>query len=92
MWNTALILAGGIGLRVGSDIPKQYIEVGGSPVIAYCLRVFARHDKINAVQIVADEIWRDFILKRMRADEAGKVFEEKFRGFSAPGRTASCPS
>ena len=27
--NIALILAGGTGMRLGSDIPKQYIEVKG---------------------------------------------------------------
>ena len=31
--NTALILAGGIGTRLGGNLPKQYIEVCGKPII-----------------------------------------------------------
>ena len=27
--NTALILSGGVGSRLGGDMPKQYIDVGG---------------------------------------------------------------
>ena len=32
--NTALILSGGVGSRLGGDMPKQYIEVGGAAVAA----------------------------------------------------------
>ena len=28
-----LILAGGIGSRMGADMPKQYLEIGGKPII-----------------------------------------------------------
>ena len=47
---TALVLSGGTGTRVGGEIPKQYIEVKGYPVIAYCLRTFLFHEEIDAVQ------------------------------------------
>ena len=30
----AVILSGGSGVRLGGDIPKQYLKVGGKPVIA----------------------------------------------------------
>ena len=59
--NVALILSGGTGARLGADIPKQYIEVGGKPIICYCAERLLRHDKIDAVQIVADQSWHDEI-------------------------------
>ena len=34
---TAIILAGGVGSRVGAGRPKQFIEVLGKPVLAYTL-------------------------------------------------------
>ena len=40
MTNIALILSGGAGLRAGTEIPKQYIEAGGRPVISYCIETF----------------------------------------------------
>jgi 2-C-methyl-D-erythritol 4-phosphate cytidylyltransferase/2-C-methyl-D-erythritol 2,4-cyclodiphosphate synthase len=48
----ALILAGGSGSRVGGDIPKQYLTVGGSPVIRRTVEVFMSHPAIDTVQIV----------------------------------------
>ena len=37
---TAIVLAGGSGERLGSDIPKQYIDLGGKPVLAHSLAAF----------------------------------------------------
>lgn len=59
--NIALILSGGTGRRMGLDTPKQYIEVGGRPIISYVLERLLAHDEIDAVQIVAEEEWRDLI-------------------------------
>ena len=33
--NVAIILAGGVGTRVGADIPKQYIKILDKPVMVY---------------------------------------------------------
>lgn len=74
--NIALILSGGTGTRMGMSKPKQYIEVGGQPVIAYSLAVLEQHEKIDRIQIVADVGWHADILQW-----TGK----KFAGFSEPG-------
>ena len=36
----AILLSGGIGTRLNSDTPKQYIEVEENPILWYCLRIF----------------------------------------------------
>lgn len=77
--NTAVILAGGTGTRLGSNLPKQYIEVNNKPIIKYCLDVFFAHEMIDVVQIVADEVWHEYILRHISSD--------KLKGFSAPGKT-----
>ena len=61
MKNIAIILSGGVGSRMGSEIPKQYIEIGGKPVIAYCLEQFANHRRIDAVIIALAAEWRSFV-------------------------------
>lgn len=76
--NIALILAGGTGTRLGTEIPKQYLEVKGKPIIAYCLETFAQHEKIDRIQIVAEEAWH----ARIR-----KISCSKLQGFSQPGDT-----
>lgn len=73
----ALILAGGTGSRLGTDIPKQYLKVAGRPIIAYCLETMERHDKIEAVWVVAEDEWQPLI-----REWSG----EKLKGFSRPGR------
>lgn len=78
--NIALILAGGTGTRLGSDIPKQYIEVKGKKVISHCLEIFGRHPQIDAVQIVAHPEWREAIQEQMP-----ETVRHKFKGFSTPG-------
>ena len=43
--NYAIVLAGGTGTRLGTDIPKQYVEVNGKPIIAYCLEKLQNNNK-----------------------------------------------
>lgn len=64
--NIAIILSGGVGTRMGSSMPKQYIEVNNKPILLYCLEVFAKHKDIDGFVIgVADE-WKDYVQKIAR--------------------------
>ena len=77
----ALILSGGTGSRVGTDIPKQYIDVNNKPLILYSMEVLLQQPQIDAVQVVADEAWHETLIAEIDAIDP----EEKFRGFSQPG-------
>lgn len=57
----AVILSGGVGCRMQSDIPKQYIEVNGHPIIAYCLEKFARNASISGIIIAVAEEWKTYV-------------------------------
>ena len=37
-----IIVAGGKGLRMGTELPKQFLPIGGKPVLMHTLEVFAR--------------------------------------------------
>ena len=50
--NTVLLLAGGVGTRMGANIPKQFIKINGKPIIAYTLDLLEKHSEIDAVEIV----------------------------------------
>ncbi len=84
--NIALFLSGGIGTRIGTDIPKQYIEVDGRPVFFYCMETLFRNDRIDGIQFVADSSWQDFIARWQHALPHG-LWKQKLRGFSFPGAT-----
>jgi 2-C-methyl-D-erythritol 4-phosphate cytidylyltransferase len=59
--NAALILSGGTGTRMGLDVPKQYVEVGGRPVISYCLDVFEGSDVVDLIVVVCSEEYKSMI-------------------------------
>lgn len=50
--NIAIVLAGGKGKRMGGDIPKQYMEVFGKPILVYTLEVFESSKEIEEVVLV----------------------------------------
>lgn len=50
--NVAVILAGGTGLRVGSPIPKQLIEIAGRTVIEHTMAAFQAARGVDEIVIV----------------------------------------
>jgi len=78
--NIAIILSGGTGTRIGSDIPKQYLEMNGKPVIKYCMDTIFSCEEIDLVHIVADESWTDFISECIESE-----YKNKLNGYSVPG-------
>ncbi|WP_316013185.1 bifunctional 2-C-methyl-D-erythritol 4-phosphate cytidylyltransferase/2-C-methyl-D-erythritol 2,4-cyclodiphosphate synthase [Roseobacter sp. HKCCA0434] len=50
MRTAAIIVAAGRGRRMGGDVPKQYLDLGGEPVLAHTLRAMAR--LVDRVQVV----------------------------------------
>ncbi len=55
--NIALIIAGGRGMRMGQEIPKQFLTVEDKPVIAYTMEAFQKHPDIDAIAVVCVEGW-----------------------------------
>lgn len=50
--NIAVVLAGGSGKRMGTNVPKQYLEIRGRMVIEYAIDAFDKNDKIDEVAVV----------------------------------------
>ncbi|NNE37599.1 MAG: 2-C-methyl-D-erythritol 4-phosphate cytidylyltransferase [Gammaproteobacteria bacterium] len=58
----AIIPAAGIGSRIGSDVPKQYLKINGKAILEYAIEIFLRHHLIDGVVIVLaenDKAWKD---------------------------------
>ena len=55
--NTAIILAAGTGTRVGANIPKQFIEVMGKPILAWTLEIYQNNPAIDAIELVCHPDW-----------------------------------
>lgn len=59
MQNYVILLAGGVGKRMGSTVPKQFIEVCGKPIIAYSIENFQRNPQIDKIVAVCVKDWID---------------------------------
>lgn len=57
MRNYVILLAGGVGKRMGSDIPKQFLEVAGKPIIVYSIENFQRNRQIDGIVVVCVREW-----------------------------------
>jgi 2-C-methyl-D-erythritol 4-phosphate cytidylyltransferase len=54
--NAVIIVAGGSGIRMGRDIPKQYLEIKGKPLIIHTLDRFLEFDPgIKVVLVIAQD-------------------------------------
>ena len=79
----AILLSGGIGSRMKTDgMPKQYLPLGGKPILSYSLQTFDAHTEIAGIVIVADAAWRDRIKVWMEQDSISKLI-----AFADPGET-----
>ncbi|MBQ9283357.1 2-C-methyl-D-erythritol 4-phosphate cytidylyltransferase [bacterium] len=83
MSNIALIIAGGVGNRMGQDIPKQFINIYDKPVIIYTLEAFQKHPKIDEIYCVCLEGWHDVLRAYSKQFEITKLRDIFTGGASA---------
>ena len=57
----AVIMAGGSGTRMGGELPKQFLPLGGKPVVIYTLEKFLRCRKIDEYYIGINPDWKDLM-------------------------------
>ncbi|MBK8582673.1 MAG: 2-C-methyl-D-erythritol 4-phosphate cytidylyltransferase [Flavobacteriales bacterium] len=62
MKRSAIIVAGGVGKRMGSAVPKQFLLLAGKPVLCHTITAFHRFDSAMQLIVVLPkeqiEIWR----------------------------------
>lgn len=78
--NIAIILSGGVGTRMGANIPKQYIEVNNRPIISYVVEKFLAHEMIDSMIIALNEQWLEYVQGQL-PETRKNIY------FSKPGET-----
>lgn len=71
--NIPIILAGGVGSRVGADRPKQFIEIYGKPVLVYTIEIFQNHPEIDAIEVVCIKSHIDYLKSLVKKYNLTKV-------------------
>lgn len=80
--NIALVLAGGMGSRMGQDIPKQFIHVNNRPIIIYTLSALQAHPEIDRIHVVCIDGW-----EKVLSGYAEQFNITKLAGITAGGGT-----
>lgn len=74
MKNIALIFAGGVGKRMeNSELPKQFIEIVGKPIIIHTLEKFENCDEIDGIIIASVFEWIDYLKELLKKYNISKV-------------------
>lgn len=56
----AIIVAGGSGTRMGADIPKQFIKLGGKPLLQHTIEKFLSLSFPVGIIVVVSPEWKDY--------------------------------
>lgn len=99
MMNIAVLFAGGVGSRMRSkDVPKQFLEIHGKPIIVRTAELFQNHSSIDAIVVVCVQDWidhcssllRDFGIAKLSAVvEGGETGQDSiYQGLLAAKRVA----
>lgn len=65
--NIAVLFAGGVGSRMRSkDVPKQFLEIHGIPIIVRTAELFQKHSGIDSIVVVCVNEWIDYCSKLLQ--------------------------
>lgn len=68
-----MLLAGGVGQRMGAKVPKQFLEVNGKPIILYPLEIMENNPQIDVIEIVCVESFIETMWEIVNAAGLKKV-------------------
>ena len=71
--NVAVILAGGIGKRLGAGKPKQFVELCGRPMILYSMEIYEKSPQIDAIEIVCVKEYIDYVWELAKENNITKL-------------------
>ncbi len=61
MNKVAILTAAGVGSRMQIDIPKQFLNINGKPVIIHTMEAFESHPDIDGIVVVCLDGWHDIL-------------------------------
>jgi 2-C-methyl-D-erythritol 4-phosphate cytidylyltransferase len=69
----AIVVAAGLGTRMGKDVPKQFEEFARNPLLSYCLSTLQSCEEIGTVILVITPEWQERAQKLVKDYKFTKV-------------------
>jgi 2-C-methyl-D-erythritol 4-phosphate cytidylyltransferase len=57
---SVILLAGGSGSRMKSQLPKQFLMLKGKPIVHYCLEIFTQINEVKEIVVVCNPAYEHF--------------------------------
>jgi 2-C-methyl-D-erythritol 4-phosphate cytidylyltransferase len=73
--NLAIVLAGGAGVRIEGDLPKQFLILGGKTILQHSIEKFEHHPGINHMFVVVNGEFIDKVEEIVRKSGYQKVIK-----------------
>lgn len=77
---SVIIPAGGKGTRIGTETPKQFLELNGKPLIIYVLETFEKMEEVESIVIAVNKDWYKFTQEAIEKNNITKVKEMVYSG------------
>src|SRR5262245_58847134 len=73
--NVAVLLAGGVGARMGMDIPKQLLKIAGRPILEHTLAALNSHPAVDEILVMMAPGHLDAVRSIVRTGGYDKVVD-----------------
>lgn len=57
MKSSVIIPAGGVGKRFGAQVPKQFVELSGIPILIHTIRIFDTVEDVDSIVVAVHNEW-----------------------------------
>ncbi|HRP02993.1 MAG TPA: 2-C-methyl-D-erythritol 4-phosphate cytidylyltransferase [Candidatus Kapabacteria bacterium] len=72
---SVIIPAGGVGKRFGADLPKQFVEIAGAPLMVHTLNIFNQIEEIESIVVAVHTEWYSYTKDMVKQYGQKKVKE-----------------
>lgn len=84
---SVILLAGGTGSRMGTSVPKQFLDLDGKPIARYSYDLFKSLDYVSQIVVVCPEMYRGIFPEDTQfADPGERRQDSVYNGFLETSR------
>lgn len=82
-----ILLAGGTGTRMGTSVPKQFLDLDGKPIARYSFDLFKSLDYVSQIVVVCPKMYREIFPPETTFAEPGERRQDSvYHGFLETAR------